>query len=488
MPEASPTVNGIARHKTAMRRFALSRPLALAQSHGLISPATSVFDYGCGHGADIRHLRKVGIVATGWDPHFRPTEVLSAADCVNLGYVLNVIEDPDERSLTLQSAFQLAQRVLVVAVRVDQALNDAEEYSDGLLTKVGSFQKLYKQEEFREYLQAILGRRPYMASLGIAYVFKDEVAESEYLANLSIYRPKSFRETLIAEFSKDRIAQRYLSSMKKMGRFPISSEFRSLPKLTERFGSIQRIKRIASSLLDPNALAIAQDKRREDILSYFGMMQLQGIDPPPIRALSDEVQADIAMLWPSYKAAIQAGMDFLFQLGKPGVIKQQCAGMLIGKKLPEDYYIHKTAESQLPTLVTLMIFAARQVVGDIEYDVIKIALDGKKVSFLRYSDFENVAHPELFLSVRVYLPTSSYAIRDYASSTNPPILHRKESLLDPLHPRYGEYASLTNQEEMHNLLSRSDIGTRNGWEAALSQSDLKIVDNSIVSMQASHAD
>jgi len=34
-------------------------------------------------------------------------------------------------------------------VRVDQALDDAEEFSDGLLTKVGSFQKLYKQEEFK---------------------------------------------------------------------------------------------------------------------------------------------------------------------------------------------------------------------------------------------------------------------------------------------------------------------------------------------------
>jgi DNA phosphorothioation-associated putative methyltransferase len=323
-----------------------------------------------------------------------------------------------------------------------------------------------------------------MASLGIAYVFKDEVTESEYLANLSIYRPRSFRETLIAEFSKDRIAQRYLSSTKKMGRFPIVSEFRPLPKLMERFGSIQRIERIASSLLDPNALAIARDKRREDILSYFGMMQLQGINPPPIRALSDEVQADIAMLWPSYKAAIQAGTDFLFQLGKPGVIKQQCAEMPIGKKLPEDYYIHKTAESQLPILVTLMIFAARQVVGDIEYDVVKIALDGKKVSFLRYKDFENEAHPELILSVRVYLPTSSYAIRNYSNALNPPILHRKEALLDPLYPRYSEYANLSAQEDNRNLLSRSDIGTRSGWEAALIQQNIRIEGHSLIEISS----
>ena len=80
-----------------------------------------------------------------------------------------------------------------------------------------------------------------------------------------------------------------------------------------------------------------------------------------------------------------------------------------------------------------MIFAARQVVGQIEYDLIKISLDGKKVSLLRYRDFEDMPHPELIYSVRVFLPTSTYTIRDYSNSLNPPILHRKETLIDPLH-------------------------------------------------------
>jgi hypothetical protein len=34
-----------------------------------------------------------------------------------------------------------------------------------------------------------------------------------------------------------------------------------------------------------------------------------------------------------------------------------------------------------PTLLRLMILATRQIVGDIDYDLIKIALDGKKLSF-----------------------------------------------------------------------------------------------------------
>ncbi|WP_396230944.1 hypothetical protein, partial [Frankia sp. EI5c] len=40
----------VARHRTAMTRVSLSRPLALALSDELLNPAMSVFDYGCGRG------------------------------------------------------------------------------------------------------------------------------------------------------------------------------------------------------------------------------------------------------------------------------------------------------------------------------------------------------------------------------------------------------------------------------------------------------
>ena len=48
----------ISRFRTAMRRFRLSRPAALAWEHGLIRPGASFFDYGCGRGDDIRCLRE----------------------------------------------------------------------------------------------------------------------------------------------------------------------------------------------------------------------------------------------------------------------------------------------------------------------------------------------------------------------------------------------------------------------------------------------
>jgi DNA phosphorothioation-associated putative methyltransferase len=121
-----------------------------------------------------------------------------------------------------------------------------------------------------------------------------------------------------------------------------------------------------------------------------------------------------------------------------------------------------------------MILTARRIVGEVDYDLVKIALDGKKLSFLAYQDFENVPHPTLRSSVRVFLPTASYELRNYTESLNPPILHRKETFLDPLHPRYTEFENLSAIEESLGLLSRNDIGTRNGWESLLRSKGLRI--------------
>jgi DNA phosphorothioation-associated putative methyltransferase len=480
----------IARHRTAMKRYTLSRPLSLAISHGIVGPSYTVFDFGCGHGADVRLLQRSGVCASGWDPHFHPKAEIIPADCVNLGYVLNVIEDPAERLSTLMRAFELARLLLIVSVRVDQSLTAVEEFSDGYLTRHGAFQKLFTQEEFKEYLQNALGLRPHMASLGIAYIFKDAEAESKYLANLSIFRPRSFRTEVIAEFSKDRVAQRYVALTKKLGRVPIESEFPSFAKLIDRFGPPQRIERIIAGIVDNSVLEVVREKTRERILTYLGMMRLQGMKAPPIRMLPPEVQADIKMLWTNYKAADEAGTAFLFRLGKPELIKEACLRAPIGKKLPEDFYVHKSAEGQLPALLSLLIFAARQVVGELDYDLVKIATEGRKVSFMRYANFEEEAHPRLLHSVRVYLPTSSYSIRDYSTSVNPPILHRKDAFVDPWHPRYIEFSNLTQTEERLGLLSRSDIGTRNGWLSLLKERRLRIVGHTIVedAQETPHSD
>jgi DNA phosphorothioation-associated putative methyltransferase len=81
----------------------------------------SLFDYGCGHGHDLDLCQSRGIAAAGWDPAFRPDSPLQPADVVNLGFVLNVIEDTAARAAALRNAWRLAGRLLVVAAGVHVA-------------------------------------------------------------------------------------------------------------------------------------------------------------------------------------------------------------------------------------------------------------------------------------------------------------------------------------------------------------------------------
>jgi len=124
-PELVPADAPVERHRTAIKRYDLSKPVKVALERGLISKKTIVFDYGCGHGMDIEGLTSLGYKVSGWDPAFRPDSARVEADAVNLGYVLNVIESPRERIEALRAAFGLARKVLLVSTLVTGQETDA---------------------------------------------------------------------------------------------------------------------------------------------------------------------------------------------------------------------------------------------------------------------------------------------------------------------------------------------------------------------------
>lgn len=470
------------REKTAIKRFRCSRPVALALAEGIIRLESSFLDYGCGHGADIRYLESRGIRASGWDPHYAPMGPRTPSDVVNLGYVLNVIEDPAERAATLSRAYSLANQVLVVAVRVDRTLEDAVECGDGVVTGKGTFQKIYGQEEFKVYVEASLGRRLHTAALGIGYVFREDAAEQRYVASQAFTRRLEYRADLVAEFEKDKVARKYVSLANKLGRVPKPEEFKDFDELVATFGSEQRIERLLLSKIDREAYEGSRAERRNDMLVYLALLRLQGIAPPPYRTLPLPVQADVKAIWGSYERAQKDGVDFLFSLGRPEAMKIACTASTVGKLLPGDLYVHKSAEDDLPALVRVVIAAAKRVVGELTYDVTKVALDGRAVAFLSYPGFDETAHPALTRSVRVYLPKSAFDVRDYSGSVNPPILHRKDRLVAESYPRYAMFRALTEQEEKYGLLSAGDIGFRAGWEALLKSYRLVVVGHSVKSL------
>lgn len=183
-----------------------SKPIQLALAEGVLgkySPQdgfnyrTQFLDFGCGRGDDVTMLRKRGIRAEGWDPdtsrgprrgcYFGKLgySVMRAGgkhDVVNLGFVLNVVEDPKERALALRRAWRLTRRVMIVAVRTPSSKVTGSKYGDGIITTAGTFQKFFTTAELRKYITETLGKEPVIAAPGIAYVFRERSLESLYLA------------------------------------------------------------------------------------------------------------------------------------------------------------------------------------------------------------------------------------------------------------------------------------------------------------------
>lgn len=64
----APATIEVHRHKTAITRYDLSKPVKRLLEHGLLRTARTFFDYGCGQGTDVSGLRALGYAADGWDP------------------------------------------------------------------------------------------------------------------------------------------------------------------------------------------------------------------------------------------------------------------------------------------------------------------------------------------------------------------------------------------------------------------------------------
>ena len=150
---------------------------------GFLDGTHSVFDYGCGRGDDLRLLTGMNVPATGWDPVYRRDSRRELADVVNLGFVLNVIEDAAERRDTLRAAFALARKVLVVSVMLGYQREREQfvAFRDGVRTSRNTFQKYFTQDEFRCYVEETLEANALPVAAGICLVFRNPLDEQLFL-------------------------------------------------------------------------------------------------------------------------------------------------------------------------------------------------------------------------------------------------------------------------------------------------------------------
>jgi len=326
----------IARHKTAIIRYQLSAPMQALARAGYLEGTYSVFDYGCGHGHDLELLEAIGIETRGWDPHYRSDAAKDPADLVNLGYVLNVIDQPAERVEPLRRAFALARIGLIVAVLVQGKydVSGLRPHGDGHLSRRGTFQKYFAQAEIKRLIEEALEEEAIAVAPGMFLVFRDKVEEQRYLAErarrrrdisallMPRARPErvSARQARIAAHRETltRLWQRAL----ELGRRPQADELDAdlMDTVRNGLGGLGRALGLARDLFDAADLEAAAEARREDLRLYFALNLFNRRQP--YRTLPRELQRDIKAFLGSHKAAEEAGRALLFSLGDPAVIKE----------------------------------------------------------------------------------------------------------------------------------------------------------------------
>lgn len=463
----------IARHKTAISRTDLSRPIRLALEDGFIQPGTTVFDYGCGKGDDIKRLRKLEVAADGWDPAHKSSAKPHRSKLVNLGYVVNVIEDPLERVQALKKAWDLAERHLVVSARLNADIRKlkADEYKDGCVTKSGTFQKFYDQAEFRSWVDDTLNVQSVPAAPGVFYVFRDDEERQSYLATKYRRRsatPRLRKSDILFEEHKP-LFEALMAFLTERGRLPGPLELEQEQELIEVAGSLKRAFLVIMRVTGTEDWERIAEERAQDLLVHLALARFDR--RPKFGKLAKDLRLDVKAFFSSYKRACELADVLLFSAGNLENIEQAARESSIGKLTGSAIYVHKAGLDELPPVLRVYEGCARAYIGKVEAaNIVKLHRRKPQISYLSYPTFDKDPHPILERSLVVPLQSFRLRVRDYSDSKNPPLLHRKEEFVPQDYPGRKKFARLTMQEEKWGLLKETThIGTVDRWEGTLAK-------------------
>jgi len=467
-----------------MTRTNLSRPVALALQDGVLQVGHTFFDYGCGRGGDVRRLAHQGFRAHGWDPVHAPAGPRHRADVVNLGFVINVIEDASERLKALRTAWSLADRVLVVAARPDWEARGlvARPHADGWITSKGTFQKFYRQDELQAWVETSLGRPALAAAPGVFYVFRHE-QEAQLFRARQVRGPllrSSINPSQLPE-AEQAALQELVDFVLRRGRLPQLEELEQAPVLIDAFGSVRRAVLAAGESLSRH-WGPAASRARQDLQVYLALMTFGG--RPRWSLLAPELQWDVRQLFGSYGKANTAADELLRAAGQQAELDRALAASTVGKKLPDALYVHVSALQSLDPVLRVYEGCARVLVGHVQSaSLVKLQRVERRIAYLSYPAFDKDPHPALNFSLRVDLRTFDVKFRDFSASSNPPVLHRKETFVAEDYPRRRTFARLTKQEERAGLLGSHEIGTQQGWSKALAESGRSLRGHRLVTVE-----
>ena len=456
----------IDRHKTAMTRYDLSKPIKSLLEYNLIKSDTKVFDYGCGQGSDIRGLKSLGYKVAGWDPVFANEQPKITSDIVNLGFVINVIEDPIERVETLLDAFYNTKKLLVVSALIQETVDSkvATPFRDGVLTKRNTFQKFYEQSELQHFIEDALEVTAIPVSLGIFYVFKAPEDQQDFLqsrtkriinwnkisSRLGLGRPgpRSIKERPSVYQLHSDILDPFWKTLLELGRQPTEEEFPQLPELRKRLRSVNRAERIFLQRGGKEDLNVARELRKGDLMVYLAMSNFR--KRVPFKHLSKALKQDIKSFIGDYKKGLKLGMDLLFAVGDADEIEIACEEVNIGHQDEQSLYVHRRQLDGLPPLLRIYVSCASLLYGDVnQADIVKIHKASGKVTFLLYDNFDEKYLPELQQRIKVDLPRQFVNVYDHSDSGQ--LLYYKGRFLMPEDPSYEKQVKYEAKLKLLNV-------------------------------------
>ncbi|WP_447909470.1 DNA phosphorothioation-associated putative methyltransferase [Brevundimonas bullata] len=412
-PQASVTVQ---RHRAALRRDGLSTPVQALLRHELITPEVRVFDYGCGRGSDVEGLHAMGIAAAGWDPYFSPEETRREAEVVNLGFVLNVIEDKAERVAALREAFGLAKICLAVAVIVTSSRSAVgRPYNDGVLTRLGTFQKFYEASELKSLLEAVLGREAFQVGPGLFFVFKDQDAEQDFLLKRQDSRRPSIEVLTVRRERRRRDKIEALAEelhelgalILRAGRHLLPDEISTdlLARFKEKEVSASQALKWAVETVPSDLLQDVGRQRRDDLSVYFALNIFNRRQA--YRSLPLGLQRDVRGHFGDYATAQEQARRLLFSLGRPDTLVEAAHSAWrngVGQFEDGNYWVCAGLKARLPAVLRCFSGCAERYFGGLDgMHMLKFHVETGKLTALRYPDFETSPLPRLAERVKIDL-------------------------------------------------------------------------------------
>jgi DNA phosphorothioation-associated putative methyltransferase len=400
----------VSRHKTAIVRGVLSQPMQLMLRLGIVTSERSLFDYGCGQGEDVAALKSQGYQTFGWDPHHAADGLRQAAAIVNLGFVLNVIEDPRERTETLKAAWRFAREALCVSVMVQGRVDTRGQrpHRDGYLTSRGTFQKYFGQEELRELVFATTGQQPLSLAPGILVAFRDKDLEQEVLlrrrsrafAIHELPRPPRLERAWPVRPGRPGLQERLASILESLrevafslGRLPELDEAPSEVQTAleaQRVGWRRAVDLLREELSRDEAFGEASKGRRADLLVHMALQQFPG--SPKYRGLPRSIQADIKAFFGSQALGLAEAQRLLFSAGDRTGIRtdaEAAAKAGLGGMRGTAKFRFASSTPRLPARLRVLVGCAEVLQGGVAgCDLVDIDLEAPRVAMLNCDDME----------------------------------------------------------------------------------------------------